>query len=81
MLNVVYPERSVTNENAIQLKVESLLEFCVRNGNKELLQLVLQTELLNVECYRTQLVKALELDGGSGLRLNDGFDVKLEIVG
>ena len=61
MLNVVYPERSVTNENVIQLKDESLMEFCVRNGNKELLQLVLQTGLLTVEGYRTQLVKALGL--------------------
>ena len=59
ILDVVYPERSMTDENVIELKDESLLEFCVRNGNKELFRTVLQTGLLNVQGYRTQLATAI----------------------
>ena len=72
MLHLVYPERSGTNENVIQLRDESLLEFCVRNGNKELLQVVL---LPNTASYRTQFAKAL----GLAIRSN-ALDIANELI-
>ena len=44
-LNVVYPKHSEKNDNVIELRKESLLEFCVRTANTELLKAVLRPEL------------------------------------
>ena len=60
-LNVVYPKHSGKNDNVIELREESLLEFCVRTANKELLKAVLMPALFCERRYKKQLVAALNM--------------------
>ena len=61
LFTVVSPERSPTNKNVMQLSSESLLEFCVRSGETELLRKFLFPRMLRIGRYMTELVKSLVL--------------------